>query len=789
MRRLLGLIANPLDDECLLARARLARLRSAPRHALAAAARRRRREAEVATCGPWWSGLRARRAAGRREAESYLAKIPEDDATRLRDLCERLAELRARARTVALEELIERAVTAFDYDLATLMHEARREALRERSQADAARPRVRGRRGPRPSRLPRLPRGARRSRPRGRGRDRGGGSRRGPGDDRSRRQGARVPGGRGGRPGPRASARAAASRPCRSPTPTIPGDGEGGGPPAPRVGHSPGALRHARRSVSSATARCWTPRPRTRRPRPADSPTWPPPVRGACSSSAAATAPGGSHSRRRGRPQARHPDHRATDALAGDWRRRGHRDRPAAPRSRAPASRPSSRRVGSRFASTSPTPPRSRPSSPASSGVEEVAPPTLSPPPLVRRTVTAEPAAGHLSYTALATYGRCGYRFFAERMLGLPGQEGSPRRRWRRTQRAATASATPSTRCSSGALATAGASPRRPSVETCCAGSAWRRPARSWTARAAWSRHGSPRSCARSSAQAVRACARRCRSSFRWAAPWCAGQSIFTRTRRGFRWWSTTRRTRSGAEAVEELVDRYGVQREHLRTRCGPRDAARAHRLRLPRAGRRARRAGARRGRARRREAGARGADRGHRGGALRGHPRAARGALLGLSCPRPSLLSPEGADRPPAMTRVAVFAYGSLASLASAERTLGRPVEHAGRARLAGWRRRWSLARDNLRSEKTFARADDGTVPPHCLGLNIERRAGPGPNGRADRGHRGRARPPGGARDPLRPNRGDRGDRNRGPAGLRPRVHLHRQGPEPRRDAASRAR
>jgi len=79
---------------------------------------------------------------------------------------------------------------------------------------------------------------------------------------------------------------------------------------------------------------------------------------------------------------------------------------------------------------------------------------------------------------------------------------------------------------------------------------------------------------------------------------------------------------------------------------------------------------------------------------------------------------------------RLAVFAYGSLASLASAERTLGRPVERAGLARLAGWRRRWSQARDNLCSEKTFARADDGTVPPHCLGLNIERRTGPGPNG-----------------------------------------------------------
>ena len=78
---------------------------------------------------------------------------------------------------------------------------------------------------------------------------------------------------------------------------------------------------------------------------------------------------------------------------------------------------------------------------------------------------------------------------------------------------------------------------------------------------------------------------------------------------------------------------------------------------------------------------------------------------------------------------RLAVFAYGSLASLASAERTLGRPVRSAGQARLAGWRRSWSQARDNLRSEKTFALAD-GTTPSHCLGLNVERRPGPGPNG-----------------------------------------------------------
>jgi cation transport regulator ChaC len=79
---------------------------------------------------------------------------------------------------------------------------------------------------------------------------------------------------------------------------------------------------------------------------------------------------------------------------------------------------------------------------------------------------------------------------------------------------------------------------------------------------------------------------------------------------------------------------------------------------------------------------------------------------------------------------RLAVFAYGSLASLASAEHTLGRPIEHAGIARLPGWRRRWSQARDNLRSEKTFARPD-GTTPLFCLGLNVERSAGGGgPNG-----------------------------------------------------------
>jgi cation transport regulator ChaC len=79
----------------------------------------------------------------------------------------------------------------------------------------------------------------------------------------------------------------------------------------------------------------------------------------------------------------------------------------------------------------------------------------------------------------------------------------------------------------------------------------------------------------------------------------------------------------------------------------------------------------------------------------------------------------------------LALFTYGSLVSRASAERTLGRPVEHACLARLAGWRRRWSQVRDNRAVEKTFAHADTGAVPSHCIGLNVEHGgSGAGPNG-----------------------------------------------------------
>src|SRR6185295_3752736 len=83
-------------------------------------------------------------------------------------------------------------------------------------------------------------------------------------------------------------------------------------------------------------------------------------------------------------------------------------------------------------------------------------------------------------------------------------------------------------------------------------------------------------------------------------------------------------------------------------------------------------------------------------------------------------------------MTRTAVFAYGSLVDPASVGRTLGRELPPPRAARLRGWGRRWTLLRDNLRSEKTFAVDPGGEVPPWVLGLNLEPQESgdEGPNG-----------------------------------------------------------
>jgi hypothetical protein len=70
---------------------------------------------------------------------------------------------------------------------------------------------------------------------------------------------------------------------------------------------------------------------------------------------------------------------------------------------------------------------------------------------------------------------------------------------------------------------------------------------------------------------------------------------------------------------------------------------------------------------------------------------------------------------------RLAVFGYGSLVNPQSLARTLGRDPGAPSPARLASWRRRWSVMRDQQTSEKAFARADSGEVPRWVIALNVE--------------------------------------------------------------------
>jgi hypothetical protein len=72
-------------------------------------------------------------------------------------------------------------------------------------------------------------------------------------------------------------------------------------------------------------------------------------------------------------------------------------------------------------------------------------------------------------------------------------------------------------------------------------------------------------------------------------------------------------------------------------------------------------------------------------------------------------------------VSRLAVFGYGSLVSRASIAETLGHDAPAPVPARLAGWRRGWSLARDNARAEKSFEPIEAEPFD-FCLGLNLER-------------------------------------------------------------------
>jgi cation transport regulator ChaC len=75
------------------------------------------------------------------------------------------------------------------------------------------------------------------------------------------------------------------------------------------------------------------------------------------------------------------------------------------------------------------------------------------------------------------------------------------------------------------------------------------------------------------------------------------------------------------------------------------------------------------------------------------------------------------------------VFAYGSLVSAASAAETLSRDRVTPRPAVLSGWQRAYTLARDNLRCEKTFA-GPDGEIPGIVLALNVELDRFPGDSG-----------------------------------------------------------
>jgi hypothetical protein len=72
-------------------------------------------------------------------------------------------------------------------------------------------------------------------------------------------------------------------------------------------------------------------------------------------------------------------------------------------------------------------------------------------------------------------------------------------------------------------------------------------------------------------------------------------------------------------------------------------------------------------------------------------------------------------------MSAIAVFGYGSLVSRASVAETLGHSGAEPAPVRLAGWRRRWSLVRDNARAEKGFEPIEGDTFD-FCMGLNLER-------------------------------------------------------------------
>jgi ATP-dependent helicase/nuclease subunit A len=116
VRALLATIANPLDDQALFGALASPACGAAPDTLwlLRAAAGRRRHV---------WPALEQVAGLGEIELEDpeRLAKIPESELTLLRDFAQTVASLRARAGRLSLADLIDTAIAETGYDLAVLM--------------------------------------------------------------------------------------------------------------------------------------------------------------------------------------------------------------------------------------------------------------------------------------------------------------------------------------------------------------------------------------------------------------------------------------------------------------------------------------------------------------------------------------------------------------------------------------------------------------------------------------------------------------------------------------------
>ena len=232
-------------------------------------------------------------------------------------------------------------------------------------------------------------------------------------------------------------------------------------------------------------------------------------------------------------------------------------------------------------------------------------------------------------------------------------------------------------------------------------GANWRR---SWCARGSpvtprrglgsrrCSRTGSAPSFARSSSRRVRDRARRCRSSSSSAGRSCAGKiDLLCDTPAGALVVDYKTDALGGADEAE-LAQRYATQRDLYAVAAGAAPSslagfARSRRLLLPGGARAHRRGAVRPLRARGRADPPGRAHRAHRRGRFRAHRRAAPLPVLRLPRGRAAMRQSRVAAAVGIIrwvsARLALFAYGSLVSPVSAERTLGRPVEEVEAVRL----------------------------------------------------------------------------------------------------------